>query len=90
MNKLKNILSFFPAIARFADCRLFAVFAVDGTGTGKNFLSERLLSVHALLRDQKTGFEPHLQTGRKVEYWAAFITFYCVSFYILGLTLKFF
>ena len=65
MNKLKNILSFFLQllVLPIAAYLLFSLWMEQELGI---IFYQRLLSVHALLRDQKTGFEPHLQTGRKV------------------------
>lgn len=89
MNKLKTSC-LFPAIARFADCRLLLFSLWMEQELGKIFYQNACFLFMLCYAIRKPVLSRTFKPEGRFEYWAAFITFYCVSFYILGLTLKFF
>lgn len=90
MNKIKNILSFFLQllVLPVAAYLLFSLWMEQELGI--IFYQNACLLFMLCYVIRKPVLNRTFKPEGRFEYWAAFITFYCVSFYILGLTLKFF
>ena len=89
MNKIKNILSFFLQllVLPVAAYLLFSLWTEQELGI--IFYQNACFLFMLCYVIRKPVLNRTFKPEGRFEYWAAFITFYCVSFYILGLTLSF-